>query len=118
MADVKLGCHLQALEALAKLKKEKTQEAKDLRLKLENLRTLRDAAQKLRVAISQGTSQDKEHMQKIQDFEDQMQVDVLANMCCWPHDTAHQKLSMHQSKLWGLPGRHRHGQTTAVKTAL
>lgn len=74
-----LLCHLQALEALAKLKKEKTQEAKELRLKLENLRTHRDAAQQLRAKISQGTASDTEHMQRIQDFEDQMQVSMLVN---------------------------------------
>ena len=69
---------LQALEALAKLKKEKAQQAKELRLKLDHLRTHRDAAQKLRAEVSQGTARDTEHMQKIQDFEDQMQVE--------PHD--------------------------------
>ncbi|KAK9866483.1 hypothetical protein WJX84_001219 [Apatococcus fuscideae] len=65
--------YTKALEALAKLKKEKAQEAKELRLKLENLRTHRDAAQKLRADVSHGTARDAEHMQKIQDFEDQMQ---------------------------------------------
>ena len=71
-----LSCYgdSQALEALAKLKKEKTQEAKELKLKLENLRTHRDAAQKLRADVTQGTARNTEHMQKIQDFEDQMQV--------------------------------------------
>ena len=74
-----LSCYgdSQALEALAKLKKEKTQEAKELRLKLENLRTHRDAAQKLRAEVTQGTARNTEHMQKIQDFEDQMQVSHL-----------------------------------------
>ncbi|KAK9845615.1 hypothetical protein WJX84_004608 [Apatococcus fuscideae] len=66
--------YTKALEALAKLKKEKTQEAKELRLKLEHLRTHRDAAQKLRIEVTQGTARDTEHMQKIQDFEDQMQA--------------------------------------------
>jgi len=50
----------QALESLQKLKKEKVQDSKEMKLKLETLKSHKDAAQKLQQQVHNGNAQVQE----------------------------------------------------------
>lgn len=63
---------LQFLEDLRKLRLAKVQEVKEMKLKLENLKTHKDAAQKLRQAVAYGQDKRKEIGAQIADFEHQI----------------------------------------------
>lgn len=53
---IHMHMHMQALETLQKLKKEKTQESKEMKLKLETLKSHKDAAQKLQQQLHDGNT--------------------------------------------------------------
>lgn len=53
---MRMHMHMQALETLQKLKKEKTQESKEMKLKLETLKSHKDVAQKLQQQLHDGNT--------------------------------------------------------------
>ncbi|KAL4855078.1 DNA repair protein RAD50 [Chlorella vulgaris] len=66
--------YTKALEALRKLRTEKTQEVRELKLKLDNTRTLRDQAQRLRNEIEQGTERAEQLQGEVDELEAQGQA--------------------------------------------
>jgi len=75
LADIQSsGWVPQAVEAFKKLKKEKTQAGRELNLTLENLKTHKDSATKLRTEISKGTAAQQTLQQQIQELDEQIQA--------------------------------------------
>lgn len=78
---------MQALEALRKLRLEKVQECKELKLQLEHLRTHKQAAHRLRSDVDQGGQREKALTAQIQALEAQLaehsQVNPFLWHCLW-----------------------------------
>ena len=65
-------CMLQALEALRKLRTEKVQEAKEMRLKLEHLKTHKDNADSLKGERQEGQAKARALVAQIASLDDQL----------------------------------------------
>lgn len=63
----------QALETIKKLRKDKAQEVKEFKLKLEHLNTNKNSAHKLRTEVEQSTRRKVELEQQIHTLEEQIQ---------------------------------------------
>ncbi|KAL4437341.1 hypothetical protein ABPG75_004480 [Micractinium tetrahymenae] len=61
--------YTKALEVLRKLQTEKAQEVKEMRLKLEHAKTIKDQAQKLKAEIESGSAKAAEYQQRIAELE-------------------------------------------------
>lgn len=65
---------VQALEAIRKMKTEKSHEIKEFKLKLDHLKTHRDSSQKLKNEVADGQERDRDINAQMQSLEDQIQV--------------------------------------------
>lgn len=74
LADCTLCVGPQALEALRKLRTEKVQEAKEMKLKLEHLKTHKDNADQLRQEIQEGKAKEETASAAINALEEQLQA--------------------------------------------
>ena len=80
---------MQALEALRKLKAEKTQEGKEFKLRLEHLKTHKDTAGRLRTEVDVSTQRAREAQEKIALLQREIEVrSELRTLCI--------RLSLHQ----------------------
>ena len=78
---------LQALEALRKLRTEKVQEAKELKLKLETTRTHKDNADSLRAEKQAGEAKAQRLVSQISGMNDQLQTHDVVQHAGALHDT-------------------------------
>ena len=67
-------CTSQALQEMRKLRTEKTGEVKEVRLRLEHLKTHKDHSTKLKSEIADGQEKDRNYMTQINELEQQSRV--------------------------------------------
>ena len=80
----------QALEALRKLRTEKVQEAREMKLKLEHLRTHKDNADQLRSEVQDGQSKEQAIVAQIKSLQEQLdERNRVGLLPCW---AAHQSV--------------------------
>lgn len=70
----------QALETIKKLRKDKAQEVKEFKLKLDHLNTNKNSAHKLRTEVEQSTRRKAELEQQISSLQEQIQQHTEVNL--------------------------------------
>ena len=92
----------QALEALRKLRAEKTAEVKEFRLRLDHLRTHKDTAARLRADAAAGKRQEAEHADTIRHIDAQLAEITKARCICSGCSACPSQLSLHKDVVVGL----------------